>query len=389
MIHRPYALVMGGELHIGLELVVENGTITAIRPHTNMPDGYVISPAFVNAHSHLEYRGLEGKVPTGDYFAFIRGITELKKAQSLEEVQEDCLLAANENQATGVALIGEHSDRPGSAAALELAGIGGMLFQELITFFEREAREEKIRSVRERLPGQSQLFSGESALAPHTPYTVDRDTLRRFANGGPFSIHVAESAYENRFFVSGEGPIADFYRRCGFEVVPTGKSVVATLADWGLVREGAQFVHCCDLSPDDIQLLASAGVKVAHCPRSNVALNCPDAPVREMLDAGISVGIGLDSAASSGPIDMFAEMRSALEVSLKRGKPLEAEEVWQMATNANSLPFTSPPAKWDIYVGSKVPLIEVHIEQPQSTLDLIENGAPQAVKWGNSQGPPE
>lgn len=381
MIHRPYALVIGGELHIGLELVVENGTIAAIRPHTNMPDGYVISPAFVNAHSHLEYRGLEGKVPTGDYFAFIRAITELKRAQTAEEIQADCLLAANENRATGVALIGEHSDRPGSAEALEKADISGMLFQELITFFERKAPEEKIRLVRERLAEQSLLFSGETALAPHTPYTVDRDTLRVFASGGPFSIHVAESSYENQFFMSGKGPIADFYRKSSFKVKPTGKSAVATLASWGLVRDGAQFVHCCDLSLDDIQLMASAGVRVAHCPRSNIALNCPNAPVREMLDSGIVVGLGLDSAASSGPIDIFAEMRSALEVSIKRGKLLEAEEIWQMATNADSLPFTKPPAKWDIYVGSTTPLIEIHIEQPHSTLDLIEKGSPSLVKW--------
>jgi 5-methylthioadenosine/S-adenosylhomocysteine deaminase len=378
---RPYGLVIGGELEIGLELVIEDGAIAAIRPHTGMPDFYVISPAFVNAHSHLEYRGLAGKVAMGDYFGFIRSITELKRGQSLEEVQADCVLAANENRATGVALIGEHSDRPGSAAALEQASIGGMLFQELITFFEREAREDKVRLVKERLAEQALLFSGETALAPHTPYTVDRETLKSFAIRGPFSIHVAESAYENQFFVSGEGPIADFYRRSGFEVNPTGQSVVATLADWGLVREAAQFVHCCDLSAEDIKLLAKAKVRVAHCPRSNVALKCPDAPVREILDSGIEVGLGLDSAASSGPIDMFAEMRSALEVSIHRGKPLEAEEVWQMATNANSLPLTNAPPKWNIYVGSTVPLIEIHVEQPRSTIDLIERGSPASVKW--------
>ena len=378
---RPYGIVVGGELQIGLELEVADGVVTAIRPHTGMPEPCVISPAFVNAHSHLEYRGLQGEVALGDYFGFIRHITELKQGQTPEGIERDCELAAQENRKTGVALIGEHSDRPFSGRALKRVGIGGILFQELITFFEREAPEEKLRAVAERLASQAKEFGGETALAPHTAYTVDEVTLKTFSSGDPFSIHVAESVYENQFFVSGEGPIAEFYRRNGFEVKPTGKSVVATLAELGLVRKGAQFVHCCDLSAGDIVLLAAASVRVAHCPRSNVALKCPIAPVREMLDAGIRVGLGLDSAASSGPIDMFSEMRSALEVSAYRGKPLSGEEVWQMATCIESLPFRVPRPSWDIYVGSRVPLIEIHVEQPNSIVDVIEQGSPELVKW--------
>jgi 5-methylthioadenosine/S-adenosylhomocysteine deaminase len=381
VILRPYGLVIRGELEIGLEIELQDGVISAIRPHTGMPDGFVISPAFVNAHSHLEYRGLMSKVQTGDYFGFIRSITELKGQQTMDEVSLDCERAAAENRATGVGLIGEHSDRPYAGRALRQVGIGGILFQELITFFEREAPTEKRRLVQERLREQALEFAGETALAPHTAYTVDENSLREFKYGESFSVHVAESVYENRFFVSGEGPIAEFYRRNGFEVKGTGKTVVGNLSDWGLVREGAQFVHCCDVSLPEIGLMAKADVRVAHCPRSNAALNCPIAPIREMLDAGVRVGIGLDSAASSGPIDMFAEMRSALEVSAYRGKPLSAEEVWRMATNADSLPWHATAPEWDIQVGSRTPLIRVEIEQPNTTWDLIEQGTSEKVSW--------
>jgi 5-methylthioadenosine/S-adenosylhomocysteine deaminase len=347
-----------------------------------MPDGYVISPAFVNAHSHLEYRGLMGKVDTGDgYLGFIRSITELKKDQTSEEVANDCMLAAKENRKTGVALIGEHSDRPYSAAALLAEGLEGILFQELITFFERESPAEKIAHVRAKLHDQAEIFQGQASLAPHTPYTVDESTLKTFAIGEPFSIHVAESAFENPFFICGEGPIADLYRRFGFEIRPSGKSVTATLSDWGLLRKGAQFVHCCDVGPTDIEMLAASDVSVVHCPRSNLTLKCPGAPIRAMLDAGIELGLGLDSAASSGPIDMFAEMRAAIEVSHARGEPVTPEEVWKMATNACSLPLLNTPEAWDIVIGSTVPLIEVHVEQPRDTYDLIERGSPQLIRW--------
>jgi 5-methylthioadenosine/S-adenosylhomocysteine deaminase len=379
LIERPVGVVIDGHLQLGLELVISDGVIAEIRPHTGLPEPYILSAAFVNTHSHLEYRGMEGQFHSEDYFDWIREITVAKVGQSPEQVREDCLLAAKENFATGVRRIGEHSDRPFAAEALSSVGIDGIIFQELITFFEQADAATKIDQVQSLAALQRETFGGAVALALHTAYTVDRETLAFFGGReGTFSIHVAESRYENEFFRSGTGPIADFYSRNGVPFVVTGGSVVELLRDLGLVRPSVQFVHCCDLSSSDIEILASGSVPVAHCPRSNVRLKCPPAPVREMLDAGLKVGLGMDSAASSGPIDMFAEMRSALEVSAHRGRPLLPEEVWRMATVMGdaSLPLSVDRPKWDIYVGSRTPLIKMALPGAQSVEDLIAKGEP-------------
>ncbi|HEY3780588.1 MAG TPA: amidohydrolase family protein [Fimbriimonadaceae bacterium] len=381
MIERPYAVVLNGTLQLGLELIIEAGQIVKIRPHTGLPGAYVLSAAFVNAHSHLEYRGLQDMLKAEEYFPWIREITEAKRSQMKEQVMADCELAAQENHKTGIARIGEHSDRPFSAVALRDAGIDGILFQELITFFERDSASDKIASVKQRLQKQAAVFPGESYLAPHTAYTVDATTLKTFKEGPPFSIHVAESKFENELFQSGTGPIADFYRANNMEPIVPGKTVVQTLQDWGLTREGAQFVHCCSINSEDVKILAASKVKVAHCPRSNARLKCEPAPVREMLDSGITVGLGLDSAASSGPIDMFAEMRATLSVSTQRGKPTTGEETWRMATCSESLPFQNPEPIWDIYEGSRTPLIKLHLQGALTTDDLIERGKPEHVEW--------
>ena len=106
-------------------------------------------------------------------------------------------------------------------------------------------------------------------------------------------------------------------------------------------------------------------------------LNCPTAPVRQMLDAGILVGLGLDSAASSGPIDMFEEMR-AVSVLIR------PEEIWNMATTmgADSIRFAAHelPA-WRIERGSSVPLIKINVTDAYSTEELIERGSPDRVEW--------
>lgn len=385
MILRPYGLVIGGRLEIGLELVLRDGVIAEIRPHTGIPENFVVSPAFVNAHSHLEYRGMQGKIQATEYWPWIREITELKRHESEMKIRRDAITAAHENHKTGVALIAEHSDRPFAATALLSAGLNGVIFQETITFFERQTRRAKLASVRQKAMEQAKIFRHPIFLTPHAYHTVDRETLAEFGQSQePISIHVAETPLESEFTRDGSGQIGEFYRTHGFDVEPTGKDIVPTLYDLGLVRPGAQFVHCCDVSADDIALLAGHGVVVAHCPRSNTRLKCPIAPVREMLDAGIPVGLGMDSPASGGPIDMFEEMREAIRVSLHRGKALAPEEVWQMATRegARSLQFALGPLPvWDIEVGSTVPLIRIAIQGPADVLDLIERGTASNVSW--------
>lgn len=409
---RPYGTVIAGRLELGLELVIDidgevqtphsklqissqiadrQSTILEVRPHTSVPEPYVISPAFVNAHSHLEYRGLMGGLESTDYWPWLREITAAKRGQAVEDVRRDCHLAAAENRATGVALIGEHSDRPFAGDALHEAGIEGVIFQEVITLNEADGPEAKLRRIEEAAEANRSSFDGPVCLSPHAYFTVDRGTLSAFGERSagnadlrsaerPISIHVAESLHESEFTRDGKGPIAELYRSFGIEFEPTDKNVVETLAALGLAREGAQWVHCCDLSATDVHLMAAAGVTAAHCPRSNRNLNCPIAPVREMIDAGIPVGLGLDSAASSGPIDMFAEMRFAVESSVVRGRPLMPEEVWLMATSmgARSLPIETPV--WEIAPGSNVPLISIHIPDATCTEDLIERGSPELIR---------
>ncbi len=377
MILRPYGLVRNGELDFGLEVVVESGVIVEIRMQSGLPDPYILSPAFVNAHSHLEYRSLQGVFPSSDYWTWIRGITAAKRDEAPETVRAAAHLAAEENRRTGVGLIWEHSDRPYSGAALRSTGIHGVLFQEVITLKESP---DIMAEVEAKLATQRAEFGGPAYLTPHAPHTVSEDVLRALAGTDhPLSIHVAESTAENEFFQEGRGPIADFYASIGLPSRQSGERVDEVLERLGFYRPGVQFVHGCDLSQLALENMAKSGVSLAHCPRSNRTLQCPIAPIRAALDAGVRVGLGMDSAASSGPIDMFAEMRAAYEAGIDRSEPITAVEILRMATTggAQSLGVEN----WDIAVGSSVPLIQLRLPQAQSELDLIEQGSPECVTW--------
>jgi len=363
---RPYGVILNGRLEVGLELVMDGEGGVEVRPHTGLPEPFIVSPAFVNAHSHLEYRGFQGTISGLPYGAWIQELTRRKREQTPDEVRRDCFVAAEENRATGVWFIGEHSDRLGAAEAMQALGLKGHVYQEVITLIERENPAPKLQEIEAKAIENRRLFDGEVTLSPHAYQTVDIRTLESFA-GKPISIHVAETDMENELTRDGAGPGAEFRRAFGHPVEATGLSIVETLAHLGLVGKNVQFVHCCAVSASDIEILVRHGVNVAHCPRSNRALGCPTAPIREMLDAGLTVGLGLDSAASSGPIDMFAEMRAALVASAERGRPLEPEEVWQMATAGRSL--------------TEAPLIKIHISDAYATEDAIIRGNSQRISW--------
>jgi len=374
---RPYALIRRGELCFGEEVEVVDGEIVRIGPHTGLPEPYVLSPAFVNAHSHLEYRGMLGKIHGESYFEWIRQIVQAKNLQNEDEVIQDCVQAVNENIQTGVGLIGEHSDRIGASSALACSPMKYRFFQEIVTFSSPGPAWELFlekRKINEKILNQ------RVSLAPHAPHTVDEDSLRKVAVEEEFlSIHVAESVEENRFFEQGEGEILDFYHRFGGDRKPPKQRLALYLHELGLARKGVQWVHGCDLSINDAELMVETGTTLAHCPRSNLALNCPPAKVREFLDMGMTIGLGMDSVASSGPIDMFAEMRATLATAKRRGATLTGEQVWNMATTMGAQSLWEEG--WQIEVGSKVPLIKVAVPGAVTTEELIEKGSPAEVSW--------
>lgn len=373
-------MVIGGELHLGVEPVFENGVLTRLRPHTGVPEPFVLSAPFVNAHSHFEYRGLMGRVEERDFFGWIRRLVQLKGEQTEAEVRCDTWIAARENRASGIALVGEHFDRPHSPAAVREFGLMGRLFAEVITFLEHETPQEKLETVSRKAAEATRASGLPAYVNPHALYTVDEPSLRWIARQGtPLSLHLAESREEADLFRSGTGPFAELMTSVGFPLPPTGITPVEFAAALGLLRANAQLVHCCEVSESDIAQIAASGASVAHCPRSNEALSCPIAPIRRMLRSGITVGLGLDSAASSGPVDMFAEMSAAMRLSHEIGEPISPEECWQIATEggARSLGMDS----WVLGEGWSGPLLEIHVPDALGVEDLIERGSPDKVVW--------
>ena len=146
-------------------------------------------------------------------------------------------------------------------------------------------------------------------VAPCSPFSVTTRLMEESAAlarklGLQLHTHLAETVEE------------DAYCRELFGCTP-----VEYLERVGWIAEDVWCAHCVHLSAGDVESFGRAGVGVAHCPTSNLRLGAGVAPVRDLLDAGVRVGLGVDGSASNERSDLFVEVKNALLVARGRGGP--------------------------------------------------------------------
>jgi cytosine/adenosine deaminase-related metal-dependent hydrolase len=140
--------------------------------------------------------------------------------------------------------------------------------------------------------------------------------------------HVAESFYENLM-----GP--RFY----------GKSVVAHLHQLGVLSPRFSIAHGVWLNERDIEIFAETGASISHNPSSNLRLRAGVAPLNAFLQAGVTVGLGMDGTTLGDDEDMFAEMRLAARLHRPPQMPAPAPsfaDILRMATQGGAKLLMQP-----------------------------------------------
>jgi 5-methylthioadenosine/S-adenosylhomocysteine deaminase len=317
-------------------VAIEEGRIAAVGTSAELgrgrhyPDA-VIMPGFVNAHSHLEYTVYTGFGDGLELGPWLSLHLDRKRVLSFEETTAIARLGAAECLASGITTVADASYS--GAAAIACAGLGLRAIVCLEVFGDDPdpalARFHELRALVE----SSFSERVRPGISPHAPYTASPEVyLAARELGLPLITHLAENASERAWLVNGEGPLAAFRELL---LPPTGESAVRALARAGALGPETIAAHCVDLEPDEILLLAAKDVAVAHCQRSNGYLGCGIAPVRELRRAGVRLGIGTDSPASTPSFDMFEELRTALVAGRARERDpgaLTAAEALELAT---------------------------------------------------------
>jgi cytosine/adenosine deaminase-related metal-dependent hydrolase len=192
---------------------------------------------------------------------------------------------------------------------------------------ESEARilEDMIRVV-DAFHDPSEGSMCRVGLAPCSPFSVSRDLMRDTAllardKGVMLHTHLAENeediAYSEARFGCRPGQYAE---------------------DLGWTGSDVWHAHCVKLDGAEIDLFARSHTGVAHCPCSNCRLGSGIAPVRQMRDAGVPVGLGVDGSASNDAGHLMAEARQAmlLQRVSQGADAMSAREALEIATRGGA-----------------------------------------------------
>jgi 5-methylthioadenosine/S-adenosylhomocysteine deaminase len=136
----------------------------------------------------------------------------------------------------------------------------------------------------------------------------------------------------------------------------------------GVLDEGTFLAHGVHVSETEIGLLADRGASVVHCPASNMKLASGMAPVQEYRDAGVTVALGTDGAASNNDLDLFDEMRDAAmigKLAAGRADAVAAPDVVEMATAGGADALGLPGGR--LAPGEAADLAVVSLDAPHLT----------------------
>jgi aminodeoxyfutalosine deaminase len=301
-------------------LAVRGDRIASVgEPGEALPPGEVVDfgdailmPGLVNAHTHLELSHLAGRVDAGGgWTEWVRCLVAARSEQGPEAERRAAAAAIASLVQGGTVAVAEVTNGLGHLDLLEGSGLFVLVLHELIGWDPAKApkiargAEERVALARTRHPGL------RVELAAHAPHSVSRALFGELVReGGPAALHLAESRTEVRFLESGDAAWSQFLAERGAGDVPfepTGLRPVRYADSLGALRRGALAVHCVHVDEADAELLASRGLYVVLCPRSNRSLDVGLPPLPLLVDRGVRLCLGSDSLASAPDLDVLQD----------------------------------------------------------------------------------
>ena len=348
-------------------------------------------PGLINAHCHLDYTCLRGRIPRQKSFAdWVRAINAAKAKLSSDEFVVSINVGFAEAKLFGTTTIANLTAFPELISRIN-EPIRTWWFAELIDVRDPSKADKLVANAVGQL--KSHVHWG---LAPHAPFTASANLYRRCEEVARrenvlLTTHLAESREEISMFRDSEGPLYDFLKEIGRDMKDCGITTsVQKFFDRAIRDAGGPdrtrpylFVHMNELTDDDFALLKKSATKdaIVHCPRSHDCFGHSPLQFHELRNLGFNLCLGTDSLASNEDLSLFAEMRA-----FRNEFPdVSAEEILKMVTVNPARALRQENAFGKIGAGFLADLIAIPIKRSTSTIDELIDFE-KTVNWSMIAG---
>ena len=354
--------------------IVEIGENVSVPRGTEIIDasGKVVLPGLVNCHTHLAMNLMKGFADDMKLQEWLEEeIWPFESKMVLEDIEFGARLGALEAIASGTTTLNSmyhHSDQ--EVKALTDLGLRAVVGHVCFSW-RKEADYKETQKVIDRF----HRFNNDRircSIDPHAGYTVDYDFLRQLVDlkheyqekyeHPPFiHTHAAETKYETQ-------QIREYLKEQGFDsLVKTIESPVQYFHDCDVLKE-ACIAHGVWLSEKDIQLIKKDDARVASCPVSNLKLSSGIAPLKTLLNSGVTIGFGTDSSSSNNTLDMFETTKiGSLLQKIHNGLDPQALPAFQalwLSTRGSAKAIHWDDTIGSLEVGKKADIILVDFQVP-------------------------
>ena len=322
----------------------------------------LVLPGLINTHTHIPMtllRGYGDDMLLGDWLA--QRIWPVEAKLDKKAVEAGTELGLLEMISSGTtSYLDMYFFEETIAKVTEKVGMRGFLGFALIDFDTPEYEAGELIPQCEQFVRRwknNPLIS--PAIAPHSTYSCKPETLQNAREVAtrhhvPLHIHCSETRDE----------VYDVEKKYGVRPVEQ-------LKKHGLLQKDTILAHCGWITKNEILDMKNAGVAVSHCPVSNMKIATGGfAPIPELLDAQVPVGLGTDGAASNNTLDMFETMKfCALVHKNHRWDPtiLPAQTVVDLATLGGAACLGMKHTLGSLENGKTADLIMIDLKKPHLT----------------------
>lgn len=348
------------------DILVEDDRITAIGTLGDIPVDKIIDarrktvlPGFVQTHIHLCQTLFRGRADDLELLDWLKlRIWPLEAAHDSDSIYYSAMLGIGELIQSGTTTIVDmetvhHTDH--AFQAIEQSGIRAVSGKVMMDYGD-DVPSGLLENTSDSLDESVQLLEKwhnrangriQYAFCPRFVVSCTEDLLVQVRDlSNQYHVHVHTHASENR----GEIALVEAQR---------GMRNVVYLNHLGLANERLILAHCIWLDDEEKEIIRTRGVKVTHCPGSNLKLASGIAEIPQLLDAHCHVGLGADGAPCNNNLDMFQEMRlcALIQKPIYGPTAMNARTVLRMATMGGAEIIGQEDTIGSIEVGKKADII--------------------------------
>ena len=335
-------------------------------------------PGLINAHCHLDYTCLRGKIPPQKSFAnWIRAINAEKAKLSEQDYLASIADGFAEAKRFGTTTIANLTAFPELIPQVN-PPIRTWWFAELIDVRNPNRTSDLVELAIDAMK-RARDSGGGIGLAPHALFTASANLYRRSEEIAQcenilLTTHLAEAREEMSMFHDASGPLYEFLKNIGRDMSDCGHEtpfawfakIAGAPAGRTLITEWI-VAHLNELAESDFELLEESTSKlhVVHSPRSHAYFGHSRFPFERLRSLGFNICLGTDSLASNEDLSLFAEMRA-----FQRSEPaFSPKEVLEMVTGNAALALGKPQALGRIHANRFADLIAIPCTE---TADVFE-----------------